>query len=205
MKLNSPLFDSIRVKPDKDRSVRKELPGCEWPGCKNGATHRAPKGRGRENEYMQFCLAHVREYNHSYNFFKDMPADDVASYQKAAQTGHRPTWKMGAMGGEKRKARFDRAEALGGQATHDPFGIFSRAGKARPASSGPTKTVHNAARKALAELSLEVTATKEEIKARFKDLVKKHHPDVNGGDQSSEDKLREIIVAYNYLKSSGYC
>ncbi len=205
MKLNSPLFDKIRVKPEKDRTLRKELPCCEWPGCKNGATHRAPKGRGRENEYQQFCLNHVREYNHSYNFFRDMPAEAVATYQKDAQTGHRPTWKMGAMGGDRRKARFEQSQTPGDENLHDPFGIFGRAGKARPANSGPTKTVHNAARKALDALSLEVTATKVEIKTRFKDLVKKHHPDVNGGDQSSEDKLREIIVAYNYLKSSGYC
>jgi DnaJ-class molecular chaperone len=44
-----------------------------------------------------------------------------------------------------------------------------------------------------------------DIKAKFKELVKRHHPDVNGGDRGSEDKLREIIQAYNYLKSAGYC
>ena len=44
-----------------------------------------------------------------------------------------------------------------------------------------------------------------EIKSRFKELVKRHHPDANGGDRASEDKLREIIEAYNYLKSAGYC
>ena len=119
MKLNSPLFDKIRVKPDKDRTVRKELPGCEWPGCGNGATHRAPKGRGRENEYLRFCLNHVREYNHSYNFFKDMPADAVADYQKDAQTGHRPTWKMGAMGGDRRKARLEQGEGPDGERVED--------------------------------------------------------------------------------------
>jgi len=27
-------------------------------------------------------------------------------------------------------------------------------------------------------------------------------PDANGGDRSSEDKLREIIQAYNYLKAN---
>ena len=47
--------------------------------------------------------------------------------------------------------------------------------------------------------------TTVEIKARFKVLVKRHHPDANGGDRSTEDKLREIIQAYNYLKSVGFC
>jgi DnaJ-class molecular chaperone len=65
--------------------------------------------------------------------------------------------------------------------------------------------VHNAARKALNELGLEPGADRVEIKARFKMLVKRHHPDANGGDRGSEDKLREIIQAYNYLKSTGAC
>jgi curved DNA-binding protein CbpA len=208
MKLNSPLFDKIRVKPDKDRRLRTELPRCEWAGCPNGATHRAPKGRGRENEYHRFCLDHVREFNHSYNFFKDMTADAVASYQKDSLTGHRPTWKLGSMGGgTARKSRTARDPQRGADSMHDPFGFFGRTESARSsaAEEARRRTVHNAARKALNELSLEVTATKQEIKARFKDLVKRHHPDANGGDQSSEDKLREIIVAYNYLKSAGYC
>ena len=40
------------------------------------------------------------------------------------------------------------------------------------------------------------------IKARYKDLVKRLHPDANGGDRSNEDRLREIIQAYNALKSA---
>ena len=50
MKFDSPLFDRIRVKPEKDRRPKTGGPGCEWHGCKEKATHRAPKGRGREKE-----------------------------------------------------------------------------------------------------------------------------------------------------------
>ena len=53
----------------------------------------------REREYWRFCLEHVREYNHSYNYFAGMSDDAVARYQKDAVTGHRPTWKMGFNGG----------------------------------------------------------------------------------------------------------
>jgi hypothetical protein len=204
MKLNSPIFDSIRVKPDKDRRVRTDAPRCEWAGCESAATHRAPKGKGQENDYHRFCLDHVREFNHAYNFFKDMSADAVASYQKDSLTGHRPTWKLGAMGGVGRKAKEAR-DQVSGDNMRDPFGVFSRARTYRPPEEKSRPTVHNAARKALNELSLEVHATKAEIKTRFKELVKRHHPDANGGDRGSEDKLREIIVAYNYLKSAGFC
>jgi len=51
---------------------------------------------------------------------------------------------------------------------------------------------------------LEIDAKRPDIKARFKELVKRHHPDANGGDRGSEDKLREIIEAYHYLKSAGF-
>jgi hypothetical protein len=202
MKFDSPIYDRIRVKPDMDRRVRTQCPGCEWTGCANAATHRAPKGRGKEHEYWRFCLDHVREYNHSYNFFAGMSDDAVARYQKDAITGHRPTWKMGTGG---RSAR----ERMSGFDATDPFGVgqeFGAAGRRRTEQQRvETRTVHNAARKALHALSLEEDASRAEIKARFKTLVKRHHPDANGGSTASEDKLREIIEAYNYLKSTGFC
>lgn len=48
-------------------------------------------------------------------------------------------------------------------------------------------------RKSLRTLDLKDEATKDEIKTKFKELVKLHHPDANGGDGPSEEKLREII------------
>ena len=204
MKFDSPLFDRIRVKPGEDRRVRPDCPVCDWKGCDKEASHRAPKGRLRENEYWRFCLDHVREYNHSYNFFAGMSTDDVSKYQKDAITGHRPTWKMGT---GNRAAGINAADGA-----HDPFQMFREIGGAsagwRPKSERAEpqgRTVHNAERKALHELGLEVGAERAEIKARFKLLVKRHHPDANGGARDSEDKLREIIQAYNYLKSTGAC
>ena len=95
MKFDSPLFDRVRVKPDKDRRPKTGGPACQWAGCKEKATHRAPKGRDNEKDYWRFCLEHVRQYNQSYNFFKGMNDAAVMAYQKDAITGHRPTWKMG--------------------------------------------------------------------------------------------------------------
>jgi DnaJ domain len=201
MKIDSRLFDSIRVKPSQDRTRKPEEPCCEWQGCGNTATHRAPKGRMRENEYWRFCLDHVREYNHSYNYFSGMSDDAVTKYQKDAITGHRPTWKMGT------GSRPPDAD-LGEQAAHDPFNMFNEvggSGRQRAERTEPQRAVRNAERKALSELGLEVGVEKAEIKARFKSLVKRHHPDANGGDRGSEAKLREIIQAYNYLKSVGAC
>jgi len=210
MSNDSPLFDRIRVKPGHDRRPRTDLPGCQWPRCDTPATHRAPKGRLRASEYWQFCLEHVREYNSSYNFFAGMSDDAIAKYQKDDVTGHRPTWKMGSIGGisgRRREARRKAGDASG-WAAEDPFGLFGgagpgQAGRKRPAAE--ERKVLNAQRRALDALGLEASAKRADIKTRFKVLVKRHHPDANGGDRTSEDRLREIIQAYNYLKSAGFC
>jgi hypothetical protein len=145
----------------------------------------------------------VREYNHSYNYFAGMSEDAVAKYQKDAVTGHRPTWRMGA-------GHHAGSAGVGPQNARDPFNMFRELGGAdwRPQSERvdpQTRAVRNAERKALHQLGLEEGAGRVEIKARFKLLVKRHHPDANGGDRATEDKLREIIQAYNYLKSTGIC
>ncbi len=178
---------------------------CEWPECKNKGAHRAPKGRDQAREYWHFCLDHVREYNQSYNYFSGMNADAVARYQKDALTGHRPTWKMGANGGAK-QAKGTVEGDFGGAS--DPFSVFAELnGRARwrPGPGAEPKTegrkIFNAERKALQVMGLGPDATLEDVKVKYKALVKQHHPDANGGDRSTEDRLIEIIKAYNYLKT----
>ena len=209
---SSKFFDSIRIKPNKlsakqQAQAREEAAMCEWAGCPNKGPHRAPKGRENSREYWHFCLNHVREYNQSYNFFQGMNADAVARYQKDALTGHRPTWKMGAnTAGKKGKGSVE--DDL--DSASDPFSMFSELnGRARwrpgPGAGAQTKTearkVMNAERKALQVMGLSAEATLVDVKAKYKALVKQHHPDANGGDRSTEDRLIEIIKAYNYLKT----
>jgi curved DNA-binding protein CbpA len=209
MKLESKYFDYVRVKPDHDRLLRERLPSCQWQGCSEGGEFRAPMGRGREGRFFLFCLAHVQAYNKSYNYFQGMSDDEVAAFQKSAVTGHRPTWNMGsnatdaAAAGRSGAARFRQFER---NARRGPESVFAdddeaaaREEKARRQPLG------NMARKSLQALNLDGRPSKTEIKNRFKDLVKRHHPDVNGGDKGSEDRLREIIQAYNYLKQAGLC
>jgi len=207
---SSKFFDSIRIKPNKlsakqQARAREEAVMCEWPDCTNKGPHRAPKGRANDKEYWHFCLNHVREYNQSYNFFQGMNADAVARYQKDALTGHRPTWKMGANTSAK-KGKGSVEGDLEGAA--DPFHVFSELngrGRWRPGPGAEakveTRKVFNAERKALQVMGLEADATLETVKAKYKALVKQHHPDANGGDRSTEDRLIEIIKAYNYLKT----
>src|SRR5215467_8654794 len=192
MKFDSPLFDRIRVKPTEDRTRKPDEPCCQWQGCGNTATHRAPKGRTRENEYWRFCLEHVREYNHSYNYFSGMSEDAVLKYQKDAVIGHRPTWKMGMNGGRPATRSYSARFQPDLDGADDPLNLFRHFGANGSGAEGDrlrrreSRVIRNAERRALDTLGLDPGATTAEIKLRFKMLVKRHHPDANGGDRSTE-------------------
>ena len=57
-------------------------------------------------------------------------------------------------------------------------------------------------RKALTVLRLDSTACFADIRRAYKELVRRYHPDSNGGDRSLEGKLQEVIDAYTHLKSA---
>ena len=196
MNLNSPLFDRIRTKSKAAPAPEPVQQGCDHPGCAARGEFRAPMGRMREGQYFCFCLDHVREYNASYNYFTGMTDSDVAKYQKEAVIGHRPTWSMGV----NRTARGFREDGEDAGPA-DPLGMF-RARKRQQSQEPRRRKYGLAATKALRTLDLDDTADAEKIKTRYKEWVKRLHPDANGGDRSMEDKLREIIQAYNYLRSA---
>jgi len=203
MNFDSPIFDRIRVKPDRSRHEAQTDRCCEWPGCARPGEHRAPKGRGREGQYFYYCKEHVRAYNQQYNYFRGMSDDEIASFQQAAMTGHRPTWNVGLGRGGFASQQHDwRAYAYAFDVS-DPLGIFGD-GDSR-IHEAPKRQLHNAERKSLRALGLEEDASAQDIRATFKNLVMTLHPDQNGGDRSCEDKLREVIQAYKYLKKSGLC
>ena len=204
MKLDSAYFDKIRIDAGEPRPAPR-LRSCAMSGCEQAGTHRAPKGRHAEGEYFWFCLDHVRQYNKSYNYFSGMNDAAIQAFQKEAIIGHRPTWKMGV------DAKEEEVPPSGGRAKYgwtnradDPFRLFGDGFQAR----GPDperRQPRNMEMRSLKTLGLDARATAAEIKARYKLLVKRHHPDANGGDRSLEDRLREVIQAYSYLKSVGFC
>jgi hypothetical protein len=203
MKLDSKWFDRIRIRrPDGPAPGSERQPRCDAPGCQKPADYRAPKGRLREGEYFRFCLEHVRDYNRSYNWFEGMSDQDMEAWMETRATGHRPTWTMSSHGNPHARPRNSarsgnfRADLFG-----DPFGFFSETGGAATAER---RRVGNAERRSLETLGLDETASGAEIKARYKELVKRHHPDANGGDRSKEGRLRQIIEAYSTLKASGF-
>ncbi|BAU92159.1 heat shock protein DnaJ domain-containing protein [Methylorubrum populi] len=191
---------------------------CEAVGCTHPGLYRAPKGRKQEGQYWRFCIDHVRAYNASYNYFDGMNDAAVEAYQKDAMIGHRPTWSMGvnpAAGGEgkgdKGGAKGTKPEAERDWAYADPLGILRANGlgggaNRRQAAPEPQRPRHSAAvRKALDVMGLDENADTAAIKAQYKTLVKRFHPDANGGDRSFEDRLRDIIRAHDVLRAAGMC
>jgi len=207
MKLDSKYFDMIRIhRPAAAKSDAKhDGPCCQWKGCTQAGRYRAPMGRGRDGEFFTFCVEHVRQYNNSYNYFDGMTNSEVEQYLEGAAYGHRPTWKVGANAWSHGTphgvsaadlSRFAQARTAGAQEFY--------AWRARQTETQEhRRRLKPLERKALETLGLSESAGKDEIKARFKALVKLHHPDSNGGHRGAEDRLREIIQAYNYLKQAG--
>jgi hypothetical protein len=204
MDLNSRLFDRIRIRPSCDEPRAAQEPACDKVGCGEPGAFRAPKGRGREGQYWRFCLGHVREYNASYNYFAGMSDDAVAAYQKDAVIGHRPTWAMGVNGA----ARKSDEQPPRDWAYVDPLGILraETLGPTFRAAPEPRRPRHSGpVRRALDVLGLDDSADGPAIKAQYKALVKRFHPDAHGGDRSFEERLRDIIRAHDTLKAAGLC
>ena len=210
MDLKSPLFDRIRIKPRKAEEAKDDsrAPTCEFPGCKEPGQYRAPKGRGAEGQYYRFCLQHVREYNTKYNYFNGMSDDAVAAFQKDAVVGHRPTWSMGVERGATARRTGARAGVARDWEYSDPLGVLRSEGIAQPRKAEPEpprRRLSGPAIRALDVLGLDETADAATIRATYKTLVKRFHPDAHGGDRSFEERLRDIIRAHDTLKAAGLC
>ncbi len=205
MASNSDIFDKIRIKPrgaKKKEAEARAANKCAWEGCENPGAHKAPMGRNREGQYLSFCLDHVRQYNKNFNYFSGLNDDEIAKYQKENITGHRPTWKAS---GRKPGEAVDPSTLRATPTWHSKVKTrYTPDGKRISTGGGPRK-LKRLEEKALHDLGLPSTASSEHITKKYKSLVKQNHPDANGGDRSSEDRLRQIIQAYKHLKSAGLC
>ncbi|MDE2384923.1 MAG: DnaJ domain-containing protein [Alphaproteobacteria bacterium] len=200
MKLDSKIFDKIRIKKEPSAKEKAEaaVKPCEWPGCDKPARHRAPKGRGNDGQYWNYCTAHVQEYNKGYNYFEGMDDTAQASFRKEAQTGHRPTWKLGQSG-----AAYVGAQRRQAKYIEDPLNILLKAKITTNAKHG--KALRRNEVEALGVLGLPEDAKPEEVKSKYKLLVKRLHPDANQGSRANEDTLKAVIKAYDTLRSTGFC
>ncbi|TCT45135.1 J domain-containing protein [Martelella mediterranea] len=212
MNLDSKYFDRLRTKRKRPASAKKEAapetPICQWDGCNKPAHHRAPVGRNAEGQFFMFCFEHVKAYNKGYNYFEGLSDGEIARYQKEALTGHRPTWTVG-VNGDTRKTPVNGSKKAGNTAsfsrTHDPFGFVKDGPGTRAQRPKRERKLKTLEAKAFDTLGLSASATSDDIKKQYKAMVKKHHPDTNGGDRGSEETFRAVVQAYQLLKQAGFC
>ncbi len=184
LKPNSAEFNDGK-KPQK--STRR----CDMPGCREHGEHRAPRDRSL-SDYYWFCIDHVREYNKAWDFFQGMSTGEVEEHIISSMYGDRPTRRYdneGLAAENIRRAAWqtynftEEEPAKGSSSSH-----YTKEQRATPEFE------------ALVIMGLEPPVTLAGIKARYKELVKKYHPDVNREDPQAEELLKSVNMAYTILK-----
>lgn len=188
----------IRITASRQKPSARKTRLCAAPGCREPAENQVPKRRENLEDRHWLCRTHLREHNERWDFFAGMTTAEIERFCLDAVTGHRPTWPLG-----KRAASTPQPNASAFSFRfEDGFAVFEEA--AAPAEPPRRTRLTKAQLDALAVLNLEETASLHEIKARYKELVKRFHPDANGGNRGTEERLRQVIKAYGHLRASGF-
>lgn len=180
---------SWRVAYDDEPEAARFTRPCDHPGCTCEGEYRAPRARDRLNEYYWFCLSHVRAYNASWDYYKGMSPEQIEDEIRTSTTWQRPTWPLGAKTSNRRFSF----------SVNDPLGLFDleqeEIGRAKTRPLTPEE-------QAMKVLELDGPLTLAALKARYKELVKRHHPDANNGDKAAEERFKEVNQAYTTLLAS---
>jgi len=197
-------FD-LRVSTDKKkrRSGRRGMSGafetsqrpCEHEGCEEPGQYRAPKAPDNLEDFKWFCREHVREYNLKWNFCEGTTEAEMEAQLDRDRVWDRPTRPFKKSVEEKAWARLgieDPHQVLGDNATRNPGRATNGSGRKLP----PTE------RRAIDILDAKENWTKAEIRKSYKALIKVLHPDMNGGDRSDEERLQEVVWAWDQIKIS---
>ncbi len=198
-----PKFVDIRVRPprEEEADVHALKPGerrCEHPDCLSVATAKAPKSRERMEEHYWFCQPHAAEYNRGWDFFNGMSEAEILRSREQSFTGDRPTWQFKASRLSREAAAFATGAARN---MADPLGVL-KAARRRAEAEQAGRKLGRLERNALGDMDLTELATAKEIRARYTELIKRCHPDSNGGDRSAEHKLQRVLKAFKVLRGA---
>ncbi len=171
---------------------------CAHPGCTEPGEFRAPglvrPGFDGPGEWRWLCLDHVREFNSAYNWFEGMSADEISEAQTPYGGWERETRAFGTVGQSPPPRWADFVDPL------DAIGARFRARRERTQERADGRPLSEGDRRHLATLGLDVDADRRQLRTRYAELVRRYHPDRNGGDRSHEKALQRVIEAYTALK-----
>ena len=175
---------------------------CAMPGCRQPGEFRAPltaadfDGPGT---WRWLCLDHVRAHNARYNYFDGMSAQEISDAQSPYGGWDRATRVFATGGADPAPAWSDFSDPLDAIATR----FRNRAGRFGSNSSDTLSSRFSGReRHALSVLGLGDGADLRSLRKRYSELVRRYHPDRNGGDRSHEKRLGDVIAAYQLLKGS---
>lgn len=178
---------------------------CEAAGCGEPGEFRAPGSRAAgfdgPGNWRWFCLDHVREFNSAYDWFEGMSADEILAAQSPIagwRTETRAFRADAGIDGMPRWADFDDPlDAIGSRAAD------IRARAAWRQRNDPSQARFSAReREALGVMGLDPQADRKRLRSRYSELVRRYHPDRNGGDRSHEGKLQRVVEAYQLLRKA---
>ncbi|SIS63029.1 J domain-containing protein [Paracoccus saliphilus] len=202
MSRNDPFGFDISAAKDKKRRAkgRRGMSGafetstriCEKQGCNEPGQYRAPKNPRNLDDYFWFCKEHVREYNQNWNYFQGQSEEEFQQFLDNATVWERPTKPFGRA----------QEQAWARHGVSDPLEILGANGTSPEARQKISRKLPPTERKALEILEAKDSWTKPEIRKQYKSLVKDLHPDMNGGDRSDEDRLAEVVWAWDQVKDS---
>ena len=189
-----PVFETEAVPPARP---------CDHPGCEAGGDFRAPKSRLELDHYHWFCLDHVRAYNVAWNYYAGMSQSEIEAEIRRDTVWQRPSWRLGERHGPSPRISDPFRFYAGNEHDSERRAGNGRANYGRDGHAGDAQARALSAREqALAVFDIEPPFTAIRLKARYKILVKQHHPDAHGGDKEAEEKLKIINQAYATLKAS---
>ena len=168
---------------------------CAVPGCRAPGEYRAPLTAGDfdgPGEYLYLCLDHVRAHNARYNYFQGMSADEIEAAQSPIAGWERATRAFASAGTGPGPPWNDFVDPL------DAISARFRPGMTR---SRPDRFTAGE-RHALVVMGLTDDADRMALRRRYSELVRRYHPDRNGGDRGYEGKLGRVIEAYQLLKGA---
>jgi len=166
------------------------VPGCDAPGEFKAPLQ--PANFDGPGSWRFLCLDHVREHNSKYNFFDGMDADEIAAAQSPFGGWERPSRNFAGNGADPPPRWSDFADPL--DAISMRFPHVREAGK-------PSR-FNAAERRALAILGLGEDVDRHSLRQSYTHLVRRYHPDKNGGDRSHERRLGEVVEAYQLLRKA---
>ncbi|MGK6318066.1 J domain-containing protein [Sphingomonas sp. DT-204] len=175
---------------------------CEEPGCDEPGEFRAPplEGPGARGEgpvrYRWLCLEHVRAFNARYNFFNGMTPEEIHEAQRPYAGWERETRAFATAGADRPPRWADFSDPL------DAIGARFRERMAAEKARADGKPLLPEDRAALRVLGLGVDADRKALRARYSELVRKFHPDRNGGDRTHEAALQKVVEAYQRLRKA---